>query len=83
MQSKLLLAASTVQQIIDEFQEVHNVGKEYFAHQLTTTLQGLLVNEQQIKDVVEESMKDDLWKMCNDIALRSDHTRKTSVARSK
>ena len=39
LQSKLLLPASIVQQIIDEFQEVHNVGKEYFAHHLTTTLQ--------------------------------------------
>ena len=63
-----------MQQIIDEFQQVHNVGNKYFAHQLTT-LQGLSVNEQQIKDVVAESMKDDLWKMCG--PLRSDHTRKT------
>ena len=52
LQSKLFLPP-TVQQITDEFQEVHNVGKEYHAHQLTT-LQGLLINEQQFKDLLKK-----------------------------
>lgn len=77
MQAKMLLPASTIQTIIEEFQEVHSSGMKCVLSKLHEKLSTLKLQDSEISEIIDEVSQEDLFKACNEGALRSDKTRKS------
>ncbi|XP_062865601.1 uncharacterized protein LOC134328435 [Trichomycterus rosablanca] len=77
MQAKLLLPATTIQSIIDEFQEVHSSGMKQVFEKVEQKLTALNIPKDEIQNIVKELEQEDLLTIHNKGALRSDRTRKT------
>lgn len=77
LQAKVLLPASTIQTIIEEFQEIHDIGQSHLFGKLRDKLVALNVGDVDVKRLIEELSKEDLLHACNSGILRSDQTRKT------
>ena len=77
LQAKLLLPASTIQQIIEEFQEIHDIGLSHLFGKLQDKLAIYNIPESDVKNLLTELSREDLLHACNSGVLRSDQTRKT------
>lgn len=77
MQAKFLLPATTMQCIIDEFQEVHNIGMKRAYEKIEEKLTELDIPKDCIHKIIAELEKEDLLTIHNEGVLRSDKTRKT------
>lgn len=73
--SKFLLPASVVQYILEEFQNIHNLGFSYCLQNLNSSLKQLNVPEHKIKEIISSIKESDYFSKCNSGPLRSDHTR--------
>lgn len=76
MQAKLLIPASTVQNIIEEYQEVHNSGTRCLMSKLREKLFQLNLLDSDVNEILSDIAETDLFKTCHDGPLRSDQTRK-------
>uniref|UniRef100_A0A3B1IPE7 C2H2-type domain-containing protein n=1 Tax=Astyanax mexicanus TaxID=7994 RepID=A0A3B1IPE7_ASTMX len=76
LQAKLLLPASAIQTIIEEFQEIHDLGQSHVFAKLTEKLAVIGLDDTTIKTLIQELRKDDLLIACNRL-LRTDQRRKT------
>lgn len=77
MQAKLLIPATTIQTILEEYQEVHNAGMEYLMPKLREKITTLNLPNTEINQLLNDVFKDDIFKQCHEGPLRSDQTRKT------
>ena len=77
LQPKFLLPSSTIQHIIEEFQEIHRLGQSYLCAQVITKLK----NETDVPEVklkeIELFLTSELFTNFNSDALKTDHKRKT------
>lgn len=77
MQAKYILPASTIQNIIDDFQDMHSIGQIYSSNMLLTKLQHNNISTDRAQEISDELLRADLFRSCNMGTLRSDRTRKT------
>ncbi|XP_073719682.1 uncharacterized protein [Misgurnus anguillicaudatus] len=77
LQSKLLLPESTIQGIVEEFQNIHDIGQSYFLGKLREQLALLELPEVKIDEVIEHLSKEDLLTACNSGVLSTAQRRKT------
>ena len=76
LQAKTLLPASTIQDIIDEFQQIHSVGQSNLCSKLQERLLSLNVSEPVVEQIIKEVVTEDLLHACNSV-LKTDQTRRT------
>ncbi|KAL7396912.1 hypothetical protein ABVT39_013489 [Epinephelus coioides] len=77
LQAKLLLPATTVQCIVEEFQEAHSSGMKHVLKKVEERLKGLNITYDEIQKIVTGLEQEDLLTIYNKGILRSDRTRKT------
>ena len=77
LQSKQLLPASTIQNIIEGYQEVHDLGQLHLFSHISEKLKGHGISEDDTNDLLSDLKKHDLLTACNKGVLRTDQTRKT------
>lgn len=77
MQAKLLIPATTIQTIVEEYQEVHNADVKYIMSKIRERMATLNIPETDITQLLNDVSKDDIFKQCHEGPLRSDQTRKT------
>lgn len=82
LQAKMLLPASTIQTIIEEFQEVHNSGMKYVLSKVHEKLTMLNLQDNEISQILDDVSKEDLLKACHEGPLRSDQMRKSFFEKS-
>lgn len=82
MQAKMLLPASTIQKIIEEFQEVHSCGMKHVLSKVNEKLTLQNLPESDISQILEDVSKEDLFKECHEGPMKSDQTRKTFFKKS-
>ena len=72
-----MLPSSVIQNIIEEFQEIHNLGQTHLFSTLRQKLVSLDVQDCDVKKLLGELSQEDLLRACNTGALRSDKSRKS------
>lgn len=77
LQSKLLLPSSTIQTIIEHYQEIHDINQSHLISKLVDKLTLLGLTKDDINTVIDTMKSEDLHRACNTHALKSDHKRKT------
>ena len=77
LQAKFLLPSSVIQNVIEEFQEIHNLGQTHLFSTLRQKLVSLDVQDCDVKKLLGELSQEDLLRACNTGALRSDKSRKS------
>lgn len=77
LKAKLLLPVSTLQYIIEGFQEVHNRGMTHMLDTVVKKLTALGISSDDIQKIVHDLSQKDLLTVSNEGALRSNRTRKT------
>jgi len=77
LQGKLLLPASTIQTVIEDFQNAHEIGLSHSLMILTKKLKEIGIQEDTISNIIEEMNREDLLKMCNRDILSTDQKRKS------
>ena len=77
LQAKLLLPESTIQIIVEEFQNIHDMGQFYFFAKLREKLALLDLPESRINNVIDELTREDLFTVCNRGVLNTAQRRKT------
>ncbi len=77
LQAKLLLPESTIQGIVEEFQNIHDIGQSYFLSKLKEKLALLELSEERINDVIDQLSREDLLTACNSGVLSTAQRRKT------
>ncbi|KAK0155398.1 hypothetical protein N1851_002196 [Merluccius polli] len=64
MQAKMQLNASTIQTIIEEFQEVHNSGMKYIFSKVHEKLTMLNLQDNEISQILDGMTKEGIFKEC-------------------
>lgn len=82
MQAKMLLPATTIQTIIEEFQEMHNSGMKYVLSKVHEKLTKLNLQDSEISQILEDVSKEDLFKECHEGPMKSNQTRKSFFKKS-
>ena len=77
LQAKFLLPARVIQDIIMQFQCVHDIGQTYLFDKLKKSLSNAGVDDNITEAVLEEMAAEDLLHKFNSGPLRSEKTRKT------
>jgi hypothetical protein len=77
MQAKMLLPATTIQTLIGEFQQIHDIGQSHMRSVLHDKLSNAGIDDHEIDKIIYDLSKEDLMKTYNNGLLRSDATRKT------
>ena len=77
LQSKYLLSSSVVQDICQEFQNIHSLGFSHCIENLTSSLTGLNIPEEKIREVLNDMKSSDIFMNCNSGPLRSEYCRNT------
>lgn len=77
LQAKLLLPVSAVQDIITEFQKIHDLGNDVLTRRLSEHLNSVGVPEETIKGAVNFLTTNDMFQKCTSGVLRSNQTRQT------
>jgi hypothetical protein len=78
LQPKYLLPSSTIQHIIEEFQDVHRLGQSYLCDQVISKLKNETIPEEKLKEIAELFSKSDLFTHCNANELSTDYKRKST-----
>lgn len=78
LQAKLLLPESTIQGIVEEFQNIHDIGHSYFLSKLREKLALLELPEERINDVIDQLSREDLLTACNSGVLSTAQRRNTT-----
>ena len=77
LQAKFLLPSSVIQNIIEEFQKIHQIGQGHLLSKLQEKLTALGVADTDVSQLVSDLSREDFLVACNTGPLRSDQTRKT------
>lgn len=76
LQAKMLLPASVVQTIFEEFEDIHDLGQCHMFEKLSEKLKSLGISDDNVSRVIKELEKESLFKDCTSL-LRTDQRRKT------
>ena len=77
LQAKLLLPSSTIQTIIEHYQEIHDINQSHLLSKLNEKLTSLGLSEADINTVIDTLRNEDLHRASNTHTLKTDHKRKT------
>lgn len=77
LQGKLLLPATTIQTIIEDFQNAHEIGLSHSLMILRKKLKEIGIQEAIVSNIIHEINREDLLKMCNRDILSTDQKRKS------
>lgn len=77
LQAKLLLPSSTIQTIIEHYQEIHDINQSHLPSKLNEELTSLGLSEADINTVIDTLKNEDLHRASNTHTLKTDHKRKT------
>ena len=77
LQAKFLLPASTVQDILEEFQNVHDIGQKHMCAWLKGQLRSSNISSVDIDQLLFDLQSNDYLKQCNAGVLRSQQSRKS------
>ncbi len=77
MQSKMILPATTIQNLIDEFMEVHTNSMTHILSKVHEELTKLKIPDSKINEIISGLSKENLLKMYNEGYFKSDQTRKS------
>ena len=77
LQAKFLLPSSTIQNIIEEYQDIHSIGHAHLLSKLKEKLGTLAISEKDIGNLVSDLSKQHLLLTFNTGLLRSDQSRKS------
>ncbi|KAF3708595.1 hypothetical protein EXN66_Car001769 [Channa argus] len=77
LQGKLLLPASTIQTVIEDFQNAHEISLLHSLKILSENLKDLGIQEPTISSIIDEINSGDLLKMYNRNVLSTDQKRKS------
>lgn len=77
LQAKLLLPASVIQSIIEDFQAVHDISQSHLLHKLDEKLVSLDISDSERENVIEVLKSEDLFRACNTGTLKTDQRQKT------
>lgn len=77
LQSKLLLPASTITTIIEDFQNAHEIGLSHALKILSEKLKALEISEAIVSNIIEEMRRDDLLRFYNRELLNTNQKRKS------
>lgn len=77
LQAKLLLPASTIQEIISELHDLHLMSRDQCFFKLKEKLSVFHLDDGVSSSIIEELRASDLWTACHGGPLRTDQTRKT------
>lgn len=77
MQSEMILPATTIQILIDEFMEVHTNSMTHTLSKVNEELTKLKIPDCQINEMISGLTKENLLKMYNEGDFKSDQTRKS------
>lgn len=79
LESKFIIPASTIQNIIEQLQDVHSIDQSIIYEKLMNRLTGeYQIPEDRAKDLVSELKCSDLLVSCSNGPLRTNHMRKTT-----
>ncbi|KAF3833220.1 hypothetical protein F7725_026885 [Dissostichus mawsoni] len=78
LQSKLLLPASTIQTIINDFQSAHELGLSHSLNVLSEKLKKLGIPQSTISSIIDELNREDLLTLYNRGRLSTDAKRKAA-----
>ena len=81
LQAKFLLPSSTIQNIIEEYQEISGIGRAHLFSKLQENLADLNIPESDVQNLIKELSKQDLLSTFNTGVLRSDQSRTTFFQR--
>ena len=65
LQAKLLLPASTIQTLMEEFQNIHRLGRSHLFNKLHCQVANFGLSESDISNLVQELERQDLFHACN------------------
>lgn len=82
MQAKMLLPATTIQSLIEEFQQVHDSNMDHIFSKLRDELTKLNMSVIDIDGIIAGLNKSNLLRLYNEEVIRSDETRKTYFKRN-
>lgn len=82
LQAKLLLPASTIQTIIEDFQNAHEIGLSHSLNILSQKLKVHGIPEATISNIIDEMNRGDLLKLYNRGVLSTDVKRKGALKKS-
>ena len=71
------MSSSVVQDICQEFQNIHSLGFSHCLENLTNSLRGLNIPEEKIREVLNDMKAADIFMNCNSGPLRSEYCRNT------
>ena len=77
MQAKMLLPATTISALIEEFQAINSNGMAHILTIISQELEKLGIPRDRINEILDGLSKENLLKMHNEGVFRSDQTRKT------
>ncbi|CAM1294702.1 Uncharacterised protein g1088 [Pycnogonum litorale] len=79
LESKYIIPASTIQNIVEQLQDVHCLGQSIMCQKLLVRLtEGFQIPEDKARDIITEIKSSDLLVDCSKGPLRSNHVRKTT-----
>ena len=82
MQAKMLLSATTIQILIEEFQVVHDSNIEHIFSKLRDKLIKLNMSVTDIDNIIAGLNKSNLLRLYNERVFRSDETQETYFCRN-
>ncbi|XP_058268078.1 uncharacterized protein LOC131366977 [Hemibagrus wyckioides] len=75
LQGQHLIPASTIQDIVEEMQNMHELGQTYTLNQLHFLLKGLSVSDEDIVKICDTVKKSDLFSACHTGPMRTAYSR--------
>ncbi|XP_046709098.1 uncharacterized protein LOC124388478 isoform X1 [Silurus meridionalis] len=75
LQGQFLLPASTIQNIVDEMQNIHELGQTYTFSKLHSLLQNLSLPNETISQIFATVKESDLFSVCHKGPMRTEYSR--------
>ena len=75
LQGQFLLPASTIQYIVDEMQNIYELGQTYTLSKLHSLLQNLLLPTETISQIFSTVQESDLFSVCHKGPMRTEYSR--------
>ncbi|XP_013855791.1 uncharacterized protein LOC106511580, partial [Austrofundulus limnaeus] len=75
LQGQMLIPASTIQIIVEEMQNIHELGQAYTMSKVTSLLKNMSLSEEVISQICDCIKKSDLFSACHQGQLRTVYSR--------
>ncbi|XP_020562397.2 uncharacterized protein LOC110015774 [Oryzias latipes] len=75
LQGQHLLPASTIQTIVEEIQNIHELGQMYTLNKLSSLLKDMSVSDEDIKKICDSVKQSDMFSACHTGPMRTAYSR--------